>query len=60
MLERNGIACEHVYAPSLQAHTNAIVFPYMRHATLVNIKYRALPKTFWQARRETGTPIIEQ
>lgn len=37
-----------VYCPALKRKVDAIAFPYHRNGELVNVKYRALPKTFWQ------------
>jgi hypothetical protein len=41
-----------VYCPALNKKVDAIAFPYYRNKELVNVKYRALPKIFWQVRSE--------
>lgn len=48
VLAHNDIFMEHVHCPSRNEKVYAIAFPYKKADQIVNIKYRLLPKTFWQ------------
>ena len=49
---RIGLASQRAYSPILSAHTDALVFPYMRDSEMVNIKYRGREVAF-----ETATAV---
>lgn len=49
-LERNRIFSERTYSPAKKQYVDAIAFPYYKHGAIANIKYRDLPKTFWQVK----------
>lgn len=46
VLRRNQIQFGSVYFPQVEDHRNAILFPYYRGETLVNVKYRTGDKMF--------------
>jgi hypothetical protein len=49
-LERNGILMQQRYCAAAGAQMPHIAFPYYRNGSIVNVKYRALPKHFSQTK----------
>jgi hypothetical protein len=47
-LERNRVEQENLYSPADKGYVDAVAFTYRRKDKVVNVKYRKLPKTFWQ------------
>ncbi|GAX74797.1 hypothetical protein CEUSTIGMA_g2244.t1 [Chlamydomonas eustigma] len=52
VLERNLISTEsNVYCPAKSGPVEEVIaFPYLRRGEVLNIKYRHVPKTFWQVK----------
>jgi hypothetical protein len=55
-LEANGIAMETRYNPAKREPTDWVAFPYRQDGAVVNVKYRAMPKSWRQSRG--GSKIV--
>jgi twinkle protein len=49
-LRRNGVSAQRRWSPQHRAEVDSIAFPYVRDGSVVNVKYRALPKAFSQTK----------
>jgi hypothetical protein len=58
-LARNKVKMQLAYCPQQKAEVPAIMFPYYREGALVNAKYRAPGKLFWQVRSGLGLSFFQ-
>jgi twinkle protein len=49
-LERNGVSSQRRWSQQHREEVDCVAFPYVRDGSVVNVKYRALPKAFSQTK----------